>query len=206
MKGKHVIVTGAFGALGTAVRAAFEAAGATLHLPAVELLDLTDEPGVVKYYAELPPLWASVHLAGGFAMSPFTETPLDLVRRQWDMNFVTAFLCSREAVKKGASRIVNVASRAVLKPEGGTIAYSTSKAALVMLTQALAEELKPKGVLVNAVAPSIMDTPANRKAMPNADFAKWPKTEDVARAILWLASEENALTSGAVIPVFGQMA
>lgn len=203
MKDQNVIVTGAFGALGTAVRAAFEAAGAKLHLPAVELLDLTDEEAVVKYYAALPPLWASIHLAGGFAMSPFTQTTLAEARRQWEMNFVTAFLCSREAVKKGASRIVNVASRAVLRPEGGTVAYSTSKAALVMMTQALAEELKGKGVLVNAVAPSIMDTPANRKAMPNADPAAWPKTADVARTILWLASPENVLTSGAVVPVFG---
>jgi NAD(P)-dependent dehydrogenase (short-subunit alcohol dehydrogenase family) len=203
MKDKHVVITGAFGALGAAVRAAFEAAGATLHTPVVELLDLTDEEAVVKYYAELPPLWASVHLAGGFAMRPFTETPLAEVRRQLDMNFVTAFLCSREAVKKGVSRIVNVASRAVLRPEGGTIAYSTSKAALVMMTQALAEELKGKGVLVNAVAPSVMDTPANRKATPDADFSKWPKTADVARSILWLASAENVLTSGAVVPVFG---
>ena len=203
MKGRHVIVTGAFGALGAAVRAAFEARGAELHLPAAERVDLSDEEGVVKYFASLPPLWASVHLAGGFAMGPLAQTPLSLVRQQYDMNFVTAFLCSREAVKKGASRIVNVASRAALEPSGGAVAYSTAKAAVVWLTRALAEELKPQGVLVNAVAPSLMDTPANRKAMPDADHAKWPKTEDVAKAIVWLASEENVLTSGAVVPVYG---
>ena len=185
------------------MRASFEAAGCELHLPTAELLDLTDEEGVVKYFETLPELWASVHLAGGFAMSPFTATPLAELRRQWDMNFVTAFLCSREAVKKGARRIVNVASRAALEPAAGTIAYSTSKAALVMLTRALAEELKGQGVLVNAVAPSIMDTPANRKAMPDADHAKWPKTSEVARAILWLSSDENTLTSGAIVPVYG---
>lgn len=200
LTGKHVVITGARGALGTSVRSAFEAAGATLHLPE---LDLSDEPAVEKFYAALPPLWASVHLAGGFAMSPLTETPLAEVRRQIDMNFVTAFLCCREAVKKGAQRLVNVASRAALIPSGGSIAYSVSKAALVMLTEAAAAELKSKGVLVNAVAPSTMDTPANRKSMPTADFDKWPKTSEVARTILWLSSPENALTSGAVIPVYG---
>ncbi|MBL8956771.1 MAG: SDR family oxidoreductase [Myxococcaceae bacterium] len=205
MKGKNVVITGAFGALGTAVRAAFEQVGATLHTPPAELLDLTDEAGVVKYYASLPPLWASVHLAGGYATSPFTETSLAEMKRQWDMNFVTAFLCSREAVKRGASRIVNTVSRVVAEPVGGAVAYSTSKAALVTLTQSLAVELRPKGVLVNAVAPSIMDTPANRKAMPDADPAKWPKTAEVAKAIVFLASEENALTSGAVLPVYGQI-
>lgn len=203
MNGRHVFISGAAGALGTSVRAAFEQAGATLHTPGSSELDLTDEAAVVKYFAALPPLWASVHLAGGFAMGALVETSLEDVRRQHELNFVTAFLCCREAVKKGASRIVNVAARAALEPGAGTIAYAASKAALVMMTRALAEELKPKGVLVNAVAPSLMDTPANRKAMPAADPAKWPKTDDVARSILWLSSPENVLTSGAVVPVYG---
>lgn len=203
MNGKHVFISGAAGALGGSVRAAFERAGATLHAPAFDALDLTDEAAVVKYFAALPPLWASVHLAGGFAMGPFIETSLEGVRKQLDLNFVTAFLCCREAVKQGATRIVNVASRAALEPAGGTIAYAAAKAALVMMTRALAEELKAKGVLVNAVAPSLMDTPANRRAMPDADHARWPKTDEVARSILWLASPENTLTSGAVVPVYG---
>ena len=203
MNGKHVFISGAAGALGTSVRAAFEKAGATLHTPGFTELDLTDEAAVAKYFAALPPLWASVHLAGGFAMGAFVETSLEGVRKQLDINYVTAFLCCREAVKRGATRIVNVASRAAVEPAGGTIAYAASKAALVMMTRALAEELKPRGVLVNAVAPSLMDTPANRKGMPDADHAKWPKTDEVARSILWLASPENALTSGAVLPVYG---
>ena len=204
MKNQHVVITGAAGALGSSVRAAFEQAGAVLHTPTQAELDLTDEAAVVKYYAALPELWASVHLAGGFIMGPFLETSLAQVRQQHDINFVTAYLCSREAVKKGVKRIVNVASRSALQPGPSSIVYSAAKAALVMMTRALAEELKGKGVLVNAVAPSLMDTPANRKAMPNADHAKWPKTEEVARAILFLASPENALTSGEVMPVYGQ--
>ncbi|MBK7857416.1 MAG: SDR family oxidoreductase [Archangiaceae bacterium] len=204
MKDLHVVVTGAYGALGTAVRAVFEAEGAVLHTPAAELVDLADEGAVSKYYQSLPELWASVHLAGGFAAAPFLDTTLDDVHRQLDMNFVTALLCCREAVKKRAQRLVNVASRAALVPSGGSIAYAASKAAVVMLTQSLAEELKPRQVLVNAVAPSVMDTPANRKAMPDADFSRWPSTQNVARAILWLASPQNVLTSGAVVPVYGQ--
>lgn len=199
----NVLITGAGGALGTSVRAAFEKAGCTLHTPSSHEVDLTDEAAVVKYFAALPQLWASVHLAGGFVMAPFVDTSLAQVRQQLDINFVTAFLCCREAVKKGAQRIVNVASRAAIEPGPGSIAYAASKAALVMMTRSLAEELKPKGVLVNAVAPSLMDTPANRKSMPDADHSKWPKTDDVARTILWLASKDNVLTSGAVVPVYG---
>jgi NAD(P)-dependent dehydrogenase (short-subunit alcohol dehydrogenase family) len=83
-------------------------------------------------------------------------------------------------------------------------AYAASKAAVAALTAALAEEVAKQGILVNAVAPSIMDTPANRKAMPKADFAAWPKVEEVARTILFLASPENAVTRGAIVPVYGR--
>lgn len=83
-------------------------------------------------------------------------------------------------------------------------AYTASKAALVGLTQALGEELAPAGILVNAVAPSLMDTPANRKAMPQADHSRWPRVEDVAATILWLASPQNVLVRGAVVPVYGR--
>jgi NAD(P)-dependent dehydrogenase (short-subunit alcohol dehydrogenase family) len=84
------------------------------------------------------------------------------------------------------------------------VAYNASKAGVASITQTLAEELKPERVLVNAVLPSIMDSPANRRAMPGADFDAWPKVEDVARAIAFLASPANALTSGALVPVYGQ--
>src|SRR4051794_30009256 len=99
MKDKHIVITGAHGALGASVRALFEQAGATLHTPAMEEVNLSDEAAVMKYYEALPSLWASVHLAGGWAGAPLTETSLAEVRRQMDMNFATAFLCSREAVK-----------------------------------------------------------------------------------------------------------
>ena len=126
------------------------------------------------------------------------------------MNFVTAFLCCRAAVnamtRTGAGgRIVNVATRPALewRAGAGMVAYAASKAAVAALTVALAEEVVQAGILVNAVAPSTMDTPANRRAMPKADHDAWPKVEEVAATILFLASPENRVTRGGVVPVYG---
>jgi NAD(P)-dependent dehydrogenase (short-subunit alcohol dehydrogenase family) len=222
LDGKHVVITGASGGLGGAVLDAFLDAGAVCHLPrrdavgpkrerveAVGGVDLSDEGAVWRYYASLPALWASVHLTGGFAMTPVLDTTLAQLREQLEVNLVTAFLCCREAarnlVKAGAGgRLVNVASRAGLVASGGSIPYSASKAAVCMLTQALADELEGKDILVNAVAPSIIDTPTNRASMPKANHAAWPKAAEVAQAILWLASPENRLTSGTILPVYGK--
>jgi NAD(P)-dependent dehydrogenase (short-subunit alcohol dehydrogenase family) len=119
---------------------------------------------------------------------------------------MTAFLCCREAVRRmsGAGRIVNVSSRAPLAPAGGSLAYTAAKGAVNAFTQALAEEVKKQGILVNAVAPGTIDTPNNRAAMPSADHTRWTRPEEIARAILWLASPDNAVTSGAIVPVFGR--
>jgi NAD(P)-dependent dehydrogenase (short-subunit alcohol dehydrogenase family) len=91
-----------------------------------------------------------------------------------------------------------------VKPAGGMVAYAASKAAVASLTQGLAEEVRDDGILVNAVLPSTMDTPENRKSMPDADFDRWPKVEEVADAIAFLAGPENTLTSGALLPVYGR--
>jgi len=213
LAGKQIVVTGGHGALGGAVVDALAAAGATCHAPSQHELELTDEAAVVAYYARLPPLWASVHVAGGYAGAPFVDTGLADLRRQIDMNITTCFLCCREAVKSmtrapspgaaGAGRIINVGSRAALAPAGGSIAYSLSKAAVVSLTQCLADELKGSRILVNAVIPSTIDTPANRAAMPNARHDRWPKPAEIASAITWLASPDNQLVSGALLPVYG---
>jgi NAD(P)-dependent dehydrogenase (short-subunit alcohol dehydrogenase family) len=180
----------------------------------VELLgevELSDEAAVARLYAGVPRLWASVHLAGGFAMSAVADTTKAELMKQLDMNFVTAFLCCGAAVRTmtrtgEGGRIVNVATRPALEWRlgGGMAAYAASKAALAALTVALAEEVAKNDILVNAIAPSTMDTPANRKAMPNADHAAWAKVEDVAATVLFLASPQNRVTRGAVVPVYGR--
>src|SRR6185295_8706859 len=133
-------------------------------------------------YAGVPKLWASIHIAGGFAMAPIGDTTKSDLMKQVEMNFVTAFLCCRAAVnamtRTGAGgRIVNVATRPALewRAGAGMVAYAASKAAVAAMTVALAEEVVQSGILVNAVAPSTMDTPVNRRAMPKADPAPWPK-------------------------------
>jgi NAD(P)-dependent dehydrogenase (short-subunit alcohol dehydrogenase family) len=222
-------VTGGTGALGTAVVGALLAQGAQCHvtylhaaeaerfahrghagLTLVHVPELADETAVAGLYRGVPKLWASIHLAGGFAMAPIGATTAADLRRQVDMNLTTAFLCCRaavEAMSRGdGGRIVNVAARPALewRAGAGMTAYAVSKAAVAALTVALAEEVAKHGILVNAVAPSIMDTAANRASMPKADFSAWPKVEEVAATILFLASPENKVTRGAIVPVYGK--
>jgi len=221
---RTVVVTGGTGALGRAVVARLLASGADVTVPWIERseladlpfvddvtlveTDLADDAAVRRLYSGLSP-WASIHIAGGFAMAPITGASGDDVLDMFRLNALTCFLCSREAVRtmrsvKGGGRIVNVGARPAVSPTGGMLAYTMSKAAVTNLTQALAEEVKADGILVNAVLPSIMDTPANRESMPDADHDAWPKVEQVAEAIVWLASPQNALTSGALVPVYGK--
>ena len=229
---RHVVITGGTGALGTAVVAALVEAGAICHVPCRDEAEaqrfrlrehkqvvltvtgsLADEAAVARLYDGIAGLWASIHLAGGFAAAPLAETSAATLRQQIDMNLVSCLLCCRAAVKTltrdaagSGGRIVNVAARAALewRTGAGMAAYTASKAAVAALTAALAEEVAKSGILVNAVAPSIMDTPANRQAMPKADFSLWPKVEEVAATILFLASPENRVTRGAVVPVYGR--
>jgi NAD(P)-dependent dehydrogenase (short-subunit alcohol dehydrogenase family) len=180
----------------------------------VEGVDLTDESSVERFYEQAGArLWASVHVAGGFAMAPVAgtgRTEFDLMVRT---NALTCFLCCREAIRRirsgaGAEggRIVNVAARPGVIPElgAGMVAYTASKAAVAAITQSLAAEVAGDGILVNAVVPSIMDTPANRQAMPKADHAKWPKVEEVAATVRFLASPRNTVTRGGLVPVYGK--
>jgi NAD(P)-dependent dehydrogenase (short-subunit alcohol dehydrogenase family) len=225
---QNIVVTGATGALGGAVVSLLLERGATCHLPMMEAavpahaswagharavpapnVPLTDEGAVARYYAALPALWGSVHIAGGYAGAPITEITLADYEKQHQLNAVTAFLASREAVrairKAGTGgRILNVISRAVLSPAGGSVAYTASKAEVAALTQALAAEVLKDGILVNAIAPSIIDTPANRASMPNADFARWPTPAEIAEVVAFLVGSANTLISGALVPVYGR--
>ena len=225
---RHVVVTGGTGALGGAVVGALVAAGAVCHVPylvaaeaehfplkdhaqvkLMAAIDLTDEAAVARLYGGVSGLWASIHLAGGFAMSAVAATSKADLMKQVSLNLVTAFLCCGAAVNAMAGaggRIVNVAARPALewRTGAGMAAYTASKAGVAALTAALAEEVAKSGILVNAVAPSIMDTPANRAAMPQADFAAWPKVEEVAATILFLASPNNKVARGGIVPVYGR--
>jgi NAD(P)-dependent dehydrogenase (short-subunit alcohol dehydrogenase family) len=226
---RHVIVTGGTGALGVAVVGALLEAGASCHIPYLSEADaqgfahranphvrliagnnLTDEAAVAKVFDGVPAPWASIHLVGGYAWGPVSETDKAALIQQIELNFVTCFLCCRAAVRAmlpaKVGRIVNVASRPGLEWRTGakSAAYTATKAAVAALTVALSEEVAKDGILVNAVAPSIMDTPANRRTLPKADFAAWPKVEEVAQTILFLASPANKVTRGAVVPVYGR--
>lgn len=202
------MVTGGHGALGRGVVELLEAKGAIVHVADRPAVDVGDEASTATFYAGLPPLWASIHLVGGFAMGTIEATSLADFEAQWRINTATCFLTCREAVKalraSGGGRIVNVAARPVLAPAGGMIAYVAAKAGVAAITQALAAEVLADGILVNAVLPSIIDTPANRAAMPKADHAAWPKPAELAQAIAFLASPENALTTGTLVPVYGR--
>jgi len=173
-------------------------------------IDLTSEADIARLYDGVPKLWASVHLAGGFAATGVVETDKAALMQQIDMNLVSCFLCCRAAAKAmrgaGGGRIVNVAARPALEPRtgAGMSAYAASKAAVAALTAALGEELAKDNILVNAIAPSILDTPANRQAMPTANYELWPKVDEVAATILFLAGPENVVTRGAVVPVYGR--
>jgi NAD(P)-dependent dehydrogenase (short-subunit alcohol dehydrogenase family) len=227
---RHVVVTGGTGALGVAVLGALLPAGAICHVPyrnekslekfpqrahervlLTELGDLADEAAVANYYAGLKDLWASIHIAGGFSAAPIAGSNKALLAQQLETNLVSTYVCSRAAVMKLRSlgrggRIVNVAARQALEPRlgAGSVAYTIAKTGVAALTIALGEELAKEGIFVNAVAPSAMDTAANRASMPKADFSAWPKVEDVAATILFLASSGNNVTRSAVVPVYGR--
>jgi NAD(P)-dependent dehydrogenase (short-subunit alcohol dehydrogenase family) len=227
-RSRHVVVTGGTGALGTAVVGALLDRGATCHIPThgseipggfafagherVRLypaIELADQYQTDLLYSKVGTLWASIHLAGGFAAKNLRDSGRSDLMAQLDTNIVSCFLCCRAALKAFGTeggRIVNVAARPALEPRlgAGMTAYTIGKSGVAALTMALAEEVARDGVLVNAVAPSIMDTPANRKAMPKADHALWPKVEQVAATILFLASPENTVTRGAIVPVYGR--
>lgn len=117
--------------------------------------------------------------------------------------FLLASAAAKVMVRQGTGVIVNVAAKAGLDPPAGLAAYAASKAAALAMIESLAEDLKGTGVRANSVLPNMIDTEANRRAMPNTDFAKWPKPEDIATVVLFLASDEARVVHGASIPVYG---
>ena len=231
LDGKVALITGGTGALGSAVSAAFIAAGA--HVVATYVVDheltrfeaavpaerreavkvdLTSRAAidavvarVVERHGHLDVL---LNLAGGFAPGAVVETPEHELDRLLAMNLKTAFLCTQAVlpamIQRRHGRIVNVSARPGLIGGGGIAAYAISKAAVAALTRATADEVREHGITVNAIAPSTIDTSANRAAMPKADPTHWVKREEIAATLVFLASDAAAATSGAIIPVYGR--
>jgi len=231
--GKVVLVAGGTGGLGRAVSLAFLSEGATVVVPyrreaeyaalrsaaagdaaALEgvQLDVTDEAAVGSFVADLEArhgrLDAVVNTIGGYAGG---IKLWDLETKTFDamlaLNLRAGFVLARAAmpvmVKQGHGSLVNVAAKAAFDHGAGAAAYAASKAAAVAMMDSLAADAKGTGVRVNSILPSIIDTPANRQAMPGADYDSWPKPEDIAKVILFLASEAARTIHGAAVPVYG---
>jgi NAD(P)-dependent dehydrogenase (short-subunit alcohol dehydrogenase family) len=232
-KARVVLVAGGTGGLGRAVSLAFLEEGArvivtyrkqeeldTLKNLAVgngsqldgHDVDVTDEAevgklveGIVARHGQLD---AMVNTVGGYAGGvKLWELDTKVFDQMLALNLRSGYALSRAAVrvmlKQGSGAIVNVAAKAALDHGAGAAAYAASKAAAVAMMDSLAEDLKGTGIRVNSVLPSIIDTEANRKAMPKADFAKWPKPEDIARVIVFLCGDGAKVIHGAAVPVFG---
>jgi NAD(P)-dependent dehydrogenase (short-subunit alcohol dehydrogenase family) len=228
---KSVLVAGGTGGLGRAVSLAFLRSGAqvfvTYHLRAefdslkqeagslaVRLsgheVDVTDEAAVGALVTNLGAarIDALVNAVGGYAGgAPLWEADGKALERMLALNLRSGYLLARAVVpvmrKQAHGAIVNIVAKAAIDPPAGAAAYAASKAAALALLESLAADLKGSGVRVNSVLPSIIDTEANRKAMPNADFSKWPKPDDIARVILFLCSDDAKVIHGAAIPVYG---
>lgn len=224
MQTRHVVVTGGTGALGTAVVKSLVELELEVHVPTrrdrttgewplakhprVHLtagIDVTDEAQVVAYYASLPVLWASVHCAGGYTAGSLRSTSGADLRHMLALNVESAFLCCREATKHFADRgrLVNIASRQAFQPAtgAGAVAYTAAKAGLMAMTAALGQELAPAGVVINAVAPGILDTPANREAMPDVDLQELVTPEQVADAVVFLVTTDKDTGTGGLLTV-----
>ncbi len=223
LEGRSCIVSGGFGALGAAVAKRLSDAGAKVAVidraPALEQnplafgnVDLSDpaeaKAAVDAAVGRLGGLYALINIAGGFRW----ETLGDGKAATWDflysVNLKTAVCASKAALPHmlagGGGRIVNVGAGAAARAAAaGMGAYTASKAGVAKLTEALSEEVKAKGITVNAVLPSTIDTPANRKDMPNADHSKWVRPESIAALITFLLSDEAGAITGALIPISG---
>ena len=231
LAGRVALVTGGTGALGQAVSLRLLADGATVAIPYIaererdwlvtrvppgdrdrlhtEAVDATDVEAMAAFAARtvatLGRLDILVTAVGGFVGGPLLETDAGTWRRMLDLNLTSAFVAARAAlphmVAAGWGRVVFVASRAVVPPAGGFVAYTVAKAGVVALAQALAVETRGSGVTVNAVLPSTMDTEANRAAMPDADRGGWVPVEAVADAIAMLARPESAHITGTLLAI-----
>lgn len=225
MRGKTALIAGGTGALGVAVAKAAVARGAIVTVtyvidaevdaaraavgPDVTFVkaDVRRESDVRTVVETMPRLDILIQLVGGFAMSPTPETSLGAFSDQLDINLVSSFLLCKHALAKmiagGYGRIVTVGSRTAVRPAGQSAAYAASKAGVIAMTQAIADETIGTAVTANCVLPSVIDTAANRRSMPQADPTHWVKPESLADVICFLASAAARDVRGAAVPVYG---
>jgi NAD(P)-dependent dehydrogenase (short-subunit alcohol dehydrogenase family) len=171
--------------------------------------DLTDPDDAEQAIAAVRDLEAVVDLVGGFASGPpVHETALEDFDRLMRLNLTPAFNLARAAmprlVERGGGAFVAVSARPALKPFAGASAYVTSKAAVLAFIQALDADYRSKGIRANAILPSVIDTPANRRDQPDADFSKWVQPAEIARVVRFLVSDDAAVVTGGAIPVYGR--
>jgi NAD(P)-dependent dehydrogenase (short-subunit alcohol dehydrogenase family) len=230
---KVILVAGGTGGLGRAVSLAFLVEGAKVvvtyrkqrELDALKIaaradgarlagfeVDVTEEAAVdqlvEKILAQHGRLDVLVNAVGGYAGgTKLWELDARVFDQMLALNLRSGYVLSRAAVramlKKGRGAIVNVASKAATDHAAGAAAYAAAKSAAVALLDSLAADLKGSSIRVNSILPSIIDTEANREAMPAADFSKWPKPEEIAHVILFLCSDDASVIRGAAIPVYG---
>ncbi|KPK85396.1 MAG: hypothetical protein AMJ81_03655 [Phycisphaerae bacterium SM23_33] len=227
LDGRVTVVTGATGALGAAVVQRYLQQGAAVHATYIKdqelgpfrerigeggkltlhKVNLTDEQAVNELFDQVIAADGRVdvlaNLAGGFAAGAMAESSLQQLEQMLSINLKTCFACCRKAaeVMKDGGRVINVGAQAALRPAANRACYVAAKSAVLGLTAALARELAPAGITVNAVLPGTIDTPANRKSMPQADFSKWTAPGAIAEVLVFLASDAAGCITAAQIPV-----
>ena len=216
----RIVITGAAGTLGQATAALAAAQGA--HVIGLDVVEVDSLPNVAEYHrvdlldgeqtasciCGIAPFDALVNIAGGFSMGMDAADPSD---EQWDWMFKINVTTLRNAVKaavpvfraSGRGKIVNIGALGALSGQANMSAYCCAKSSVMRLTESLSEELKGDGININAVLPSIIDTPPNREAMPDADFSEWVAPEKLAEVICFLASENASAVHGVLLPVKG---
>ena len=222
LSGHRIVVLGGTGGLGHAVTGRLRDDGASVLVadarpPAEErrhqgvdyiTVDVLDEASVAAAFAKSPPPRAVVNLIGGYtAPQPLSALDVSVLRQQLEVNLVTAAIVTKHAMPALAAQdggaLVHVSSRVATEKGENGFAYSVSKLGVVRLVEAAAAEGREQGVRVNCIMPSIIDTPANRAAMPDARHHRWPKPGQLAAVLAFLVSDDAALISGAAIPVYG---
>jgi NAD(P)-dependent dehydrogenase (short-subunit alcohol dehydrogenase family) len=230
-KMRTVVVAGGTGALGASVSRTFVASGARVIATYVKQgeydalakqvgagligvsLDVTDEAAVAKFVAETESKYGAIDAlviaVGGYAGGKeLWETDTATYNLMLNLNLRAAFVMARAIlpgmIRQNRGALLNVASKAGYGHSAGAAMYAASKAGVMALFDSLAEEVKPYNINVNSIVPSIMDTPSNRREMPKADFDIWPKTDDIAKVIFYLCSDDARVIHGAAVPVYGK--